>query len=223
MPPAAALYLLLFILGAVGEMSVPAIAERRGMTTWHREHIAERYSLLNIIVLAEIFIAVSAMIWLDPGAAFPDAGLLWLAMLAVIIAFLLWALYFSGDERLASSELRHALLLGYGHLALFAAGAATGAGLTVLMQVAEGSAPVGARIGTLAIAIPLAIYLGTLWLIRDRVCLSGAARWLLAAAAVLVLLIGFAAPFALELIALALVATALARRRLGASTETSHD
>lgn len=222
-PPDAALYLPLFVLGAVGELAVPAIAEAQGTTTWHREHITERYSLLNIIVLAEIFVAVAAMIRLDLGAAFPDAGLLWLAMLAAVIAFSLWALYFSDDEHLASAELRHALLWGYGHFALFAAGAATGAGLTVLLEVAEHSAHVGARTGILATAIPIAIYLGTLALIRDRFCLTGGARWLLAGAAIFVLLIGFAAPFALELIAMTLMATALVRRRLSLSTEISHD
>ncbi|MFV0296945.1 MAG: low temperature requirement protein A, partial [Hyphomicrobiaceae bacterium] len=128
-PPASALYLPLFVLGAIGELAVPALAEVHGSTTWHREHIVERYGLLNIIVLGECFLAIVAMIQIPAGTSWPDANLMWLAVLAAIITFSLWGLYFTDEEHLASDELRHALLWGYGHFTLFAAGAATGAGL----------------------------------------------------------------------------------------------
>lgn len=219
-PPTAALYLPLFVVGAAGELAVPAHAERHGMTTWHRHHMIERYGLLNIIVLAEIFIAISAMIQLESGAAFPDLHLLWLAILSAIIAFSLWGVYFTDEEHLASDELGHALLWGYGHVALFAAGAATGAGLTVMLGVLDHSAHVDPRTGILATAIPVAVYLATLWLIRDRFCLHGVGRWLLPGSAALALLIGLIAPLALELIAVLLAVTVLTRRNLGrAATE----
>ncbi len=40
-----------FAIGVVGELMVPRIAERAGMTPWHPHHIAERYGLFVIIVL----------------------------------------------------------------------------------------------------------------------------------------------------------------------------
>lgn len=213
-PPTAALYLPLFALGVAGELAVPALAERLGATTWHRHHIIERYGLLNIIVLGETFIAITAMIQLESGGTLPAPSFLWLAVLSAIIAFSLWGAYFTDEEHLASDELGHALLWGYGHFAVYGAGAATGAGMTVMLLVMNHSAHVTPQVGVLATAIPVSIYLAALCLIRDRFSLDGAGRWLLLGAAALVLLIGFFAPFALELIAVLLVATALTRRRL---------
>ncbi len=220
-PPTAAIYLPLFVVGAAGELAVPALAERHGVTTWHRHHMIERYGLLNIIVLGETFIAITAMIQLESGAAIPDPGFLWLAVLSAIIAFSLWGVYFTDEDHLASDELGHALLWGYGHFALFAAGAAAGAGMTVMLNVLNHSAHVGSQTGIVATAVPVSIYLATLWLIRDRFCLDGVGRWLLLVVAGLILLVGLTAPSALELIAVILVATALVRRRLSrAKTES---
>ncbi len=98
----------------------------------------ERYGLLNIIVLGETFIAITAMIQLERGAIFPSPDLLWLAILSAIIAFSLWGLYFTDEDHLASDELGHALLWGYGHFALFAAGAAVGAGMIVMLKILDG-------------------------------------------------------------------------------------
>lgn len=213
-PPTSAIYLPLFFVGVAGELSIPVLAERQGTTTWHRHHMIERYGLLNIIVLGETFIAITAMIQLENGATLPNPQFLWLAILSAIIAFSLWGVYFTDEDHLASDEFRHVLLWGYGHFALFAAGAATGAGMLVMLNILDHSAHVSPQTGILAIAVPVAIYLAALWLIRDRIHLDGLGRWLLLLIAGLTLLIGLAAPFALELIAGLLVATALFRQRL---------
>ncbi|RLJ41340.1 low temperature requirement protein LtrA [Litoreibacter meonggei] len=224
-PPTAAMYLPLFIVGAAGELFVPVFAERHGTTGWHRHHMIERYGLLNIIVLGETFIAITAMIQINDGSAFPDPALLWLAVLSAVISFSLWGLYFTDEDHLSGDEMGHALLWGYGHFVLFAAGAATGAGMLVMLQVVDHSAHVELRVAVLATAIPIAVYVGTLWLIRDRLHLDGAWQWTLPVIAGTILLIGFAAPqMALELIAVLLVLTALVRRRLTLQQkEMSHD
>jgi low temperature requirement protein LtrA len=211
-PPTAALYLPLFLVGATGELAVPAIAERHSATKWHRHHMIERYGLLNIIVLGECFIAITAMIHLPGDAVLPDVSRLWLAILSAAIAFSMWGLYFTDEDHLVDAELGHALLWGYGHFALFAAGAATGAGMTVMLAAASQGAHVSPKAAILAITLPVAIYAATLWLVRDRFCLSGAGRWLLLAVALLVLIIGAFAPVAMELIAALMIATALIRR-----------
>ncbi|MDZ7901776.1 MAG: low temperature requirement protein A [Rheinheimera sp.] len=54
--------LLLFGLGAAFELAVPALAERKGVTPWHRHHMMERYGLLNLIVLGETLLAGSMAI-----------------------------------------------------------------------------------------------------------------------------------------------------------------
>ncbi len=211
-PPTAALYLPMFVLGAAGELAVPAIAERYRATNWHRHHMIERYGLLNIIVLGECFIAITAMIHLQGGGNLPDAGHLWLALLSAAIAFSMWGLYFTDEDHLADAELGHALLWGYGHFALFAAGAATGAGMTVMLAAARHDAHVSPQAAVLATALPIAIYVATLWVVRDRICLRGAGRWLLLAVAVLILIIGAVSAMALELITILLIVTALTRR-----------
>lgn len=213
-PPTAAVYLPLFVLGAAGELAVPAIAERHSATNWHRHHMIERYGLLNIIVLGECFIAITAMIHLQGDAALPDAGHLWLALLSAALAFSMWGLYFTDEDHLANAELGHVLLWGYGHFALFAAGAATGAGMTVMLAAASHDAHVSPQAASIATALPVAIYVATLWAIRDRLCLSGVGRWLLVAVAVLILIIGAVAPMAMELITVLLIVTALIRRRM---------
>lgn len=210
--PTSAAYLPLFVLGMIGELAVPVVAERRGVTTWHRHHIIERYGLLNIIVLGECFIAIVAMIQLDAGSALPSARLLSLAVVSAVIAFSLWGLYFTDEEHLATDELRHAILWGYGHFAIFASGAATGAGLVVQHMILTHKAHVDTRIGALAVAIPVAIYLLTLWLIRDRVTLAGAGLLLLPASAAIVLITGALSPAPLAMIAAVLVVTVTFRR-----------
>lgn len=220
-PPGAALYLPLFIVGVVGELAVPALAERRGTTAWHRHHLIERYGLLNIIVLGETFIAITAMIQLEGGSALPDTGFMWLAILSAIIAFSLWGLYFSQEEHLARAELRHVLLWGYGHFVVFAAGAAVGAGMIVMMQSLDPAAHIGPKVGVLATAIPAAIYLAMLWLIRDRFCLTGIARWMLLIVAGVIVMIAVALPMALELIAALLGATVLIRRKVSGASSTT--
>lgn len=202
--PAASLYLPLFLLGAIGELAVPAVAERAGATPWHRQHIVARYGRLTLIVLAQCFVAVVAAIELAPGAAFPDIGQLSLALLFAIVAFSMWSLYFTDEAHFAGGALRHALLWGYGHFVILGAAAAAGAGMRVVLATDAVS---------LAVAAPVAVYCAMLWLVRDRVTINGPRRWALPAAAVLMVLIGTATPFGLALVALVLAVTAVVRRK----------
>lgn len=217
-PPGASIYLPLFLLGMAGELCVPAIAERHKKTSWHKGHIVERYGLLNIIVLGESFLAIVALIQIESGAAMPRLDLLWLAVLSAVIAFSMWGLYFSAEKHLHRDELRHALLWGYGHFALFAAGAATGAGFAIMKDVTTNHAHVDMRVAAISVAIPVAIYVITLWIIRDRFHFNGVACWLLPLAALLVLAAGATAPAPLPLIALILVITLVLRYRLNRSS-----
>ena len=207
--PASAGYLPLFVLGAAGELAVPAVAERRSATPWHRQHIVTRYGRLNLIVLGQAFLAVVAAIELAPGAALPDPARLGLALGFSVIAFAMWSLYFPADGHLARSGLRHALLWGYGHFAVFGSAAAAGAGMqAMLMAGADDTRP-----ATLTIAVAAAVYCAMLWLIRDRVWLAGARRWTLPAAALLLVMATVAAPAALLPVALVLAGAAVAARR----------
>src|SRR4029079_8608434 len=84
-----------------------------------------------------------------------------------------------------------AFVWGYGHFLIFAAGAAAGAGFAVQADVLSEHAHLTETVADLAVAIPVAVYLFGLWLVRDRFCLAGAARPVLVAGAALALLTPF--------------------------------
>ena len=204
-PPQAPAYLPLFAAGAALELAVPAIAERKGATAWHRAHIVARYGRLTLIVLGQCFIAIVAA--LQAVADTGDAGRLWHAVLFALIAFALWSLYFADEAHLGETRLNRALQWGYGHVAVFAAAALVGSGMRVIVDT---DGPTGAA--TLLIALSAAAFSASLWMIRDAACLRGGARLILPVSAAL-LIAGYWGPVpALEWIAAILVLTAMARR-----------
>lgn len=189
----------LVVIGIALEISVPAIAERQGTTPWHRHHIMERYGLLTIIVLGETLLSgVNSLRQLGEGPI--NVAFVHIALSALVIVFSLWWLYFSREEHLTSGDLRRALTWGYGHFAVFASGAAVGAGFGVLVDVIDNKAKVPLIVGDYAVAIPVAVFLIALWAVRDRFILRGVAIALLPAAAILVLVAPLT-PVALEGIA----------------------
>ena len=142
------------------ELTVPFIAERKGGTPWHPHHIAERYGLLVIITLGEVIIgtvaALNALVHGEAGWSV-DAALL--AVAGVGLTFGCWWMYFAvpwAEPLVAHRE--RAFLFGYGHLVIFAALAAMGAGLHVAALSLEGDATIGETATVLSVAIPVAIY-----------------------------------------------------------------
>ena len=212
LPPGSDIILVAFLLGFAAELCIPAFAERSSSTPWHRHHIIERYGLLNIIVLGECFLAIVVAIRSGSGDGFLSWELLKIGVLASIITFALWTLYFAEEEHLHREELKHALLWAYGHFALFAAGAATGAGFAVFIEVATHHAHISEQAAALSVAIPVAIYLGTLWLIRDRFWLKGPGQWLVPVSVVAIILAGILNIQPLIMITVILVLLTIARR-----------
>jgi low temperature requirement A protein (LtrA) len=88
----------------------------------------------------------------------------------------MWWLYFSKEVHLASQGLAQSLAWGYGHVSIFASGAAVGAGFAVLVDIATGHAEAAPIVGDYAVAIPVASYLVGLWFVRDRFSFGGPAR-----------------------------------------------
>jgi low temperature requirement protein LtrA len=203
---------LLFALGAAFEIAVPALAERSGRTPWHRHHIIERYGLLNIIVLGETLLAGSLALRAVTGEHFQIA-LVRVALSSIVIVFSMWWLYFSKEEHLQSQDLGRSLTWGYGHVLIFAAGAAVGAGFAVVVDIVSGHAQVLLKVGNYAVAVPVALYLLGLWFVRDRFYFDGAARHVLPAFAALVLLVPLQ-PLALEGVAGLLAVSVFVRSRL---------
>lgn len=204
--PALWLFLPLFALGVCGELAVPAIAERAGATPWHRQHILARYGRLNLIVLGQAFLAVVTAIEITSGSVFPEGEGLWQALLFAAIAFSLWSLYFTGGGHLRRHSLRQVLLWGYGHIVVFGAGAAVGAGMQAVLISEDSTA------GSRMVAVAAALYCAMLWLIRDRHYPDGPARWNLLVAALLLAGLEAVASPALAATSLILAATVMVQR-----------
>jgi low temperature requirement protein LtrA len=158
-----------FVVLALAELSVPVWAEYRGRrTSWHPEHINERYGLFTLIVLGECVSAVT----LAAQSAISDHGvsptLLVLAFGALLLVFGLWWSYFKHEvtEGLRES-LRTTMVWAYSHYAVFAAVAALGAGLEVAIEAVEHTeiSPLAAGY---AVAVPVAIYLVVAGAIHGR-------------------------------------------------------
>lgn len=212
-PPASAPFVPGMLIGFLLELAVPAVAERAATTPWHRHHIVERYGLLTLIVLGEILLAASLALRDGFRTGF-DMRLVHVALSALVISFAMWWLYFCEDEQLHGSGLRRALLWGYGHLPIFAAGAAVGAGFAVQIDVVAGHAHVPPQTGVLAVAVPLALYMGGIWFVRDRFALKGPTSLVLPGFALLILLLPPLFP-ALEVLAALAAAAAVTRALLG--------
>jgi low temperature requirement protein LtrA len=176
-----------FALGAFLELLVPFFAEKKTQTPWHRHHIIERYGLLNIIVLGETLLAGS--IALNSAAEHFDVALIHIAVSALVIVFAMWWLYFSREEHLNANDLTMALTWGYGHLLIYIAGAAVGAGFAVLVDIVSGHATVSLLVGDYAVAVPIALYFMGLWFVRDRFVLAGLGKLVLPVFSVVVLLV----------------------------------
>ena len=210
-PSAETLFYSLFALGALLELAVPALAEKQGITPWHRHHIIERYGLLNIIVLGETLLAGSMALGQVSGTHV-DPALIRVALASLVIVFSMWWLYFSRDEHLAENNLSAALTWGYGHALIYMAGAAVGAGFSVLVDVVSHAAPISLRTGLFAVAIPVALYLLGLWFVRDRFALKGAKHFILPIFAGLILLAPLV--FNLEAVAVLMALSVWVRSRI---------
>ncbi|MBU8868229.1 low temperature requirement protein A [Paenarthrobacter aromaticivorans] len=151
-----------FLLAAplfVLEMSVPRLAERKASTPWHAHHIAERYGLLAIIALGECLIgaietlrAIVALHGWSLEAAVVGLG-------GTGLAFGMWWIYFILPSGKSLHLQRHrSYLFGYGHMIIFAAIAATGAGLHVAAYFIDHEAHISAAATIAWIAVPVAIF-----------------------------------------------------------------
>ncbi|WP_246139960.1 low temperature requirement protein A [Protaetiibacter larvae] len=143
------------------EIAGPYAAERKfGTIPWHPHHIAERYGLLVIITLGEVILGtattISAVVH-EHGWSL-DAALVGFAGTA--LAFALWWVYFMIPSGPVLARYRErAWVWGYGHLVVFGALVATGAGLDVAAMATEGESELGAVEVAGAVIIPVAVLL----------------------------------------------------------------
>ena len=153
----------------VAELAVPVWAERSARTTWHREHIAERYGLFTIIVLGET--VLSATLAVEAAAAL-DVAWATLATTAVggmLTVFAMWWLYFAKDAASVLTSLRAGFVWGYGHYFVFGSAAAVGAGLAVSVDaVGVAAEHLTSRAASTSFTVPVAVFLLAVWALQWR-------------------------------------------------------
>ena len=187
LPLPAAAQLPAFGILALADLMIPVVAERRARTTYHPRHIADRYGCFTVIVLGEAVTsaALAAKAGFDEGAH--GASLVVLAVMALLLLFSMWWLYFDhqAEERLGS--LGGALFWGYLHYFVFAGIAAVGAGLSLALARDTQEAPdLSATVVGATVTVPVAVYLLALWLLHRKTG-NRPLEFVLPAAAVLVL------------------------------------
>jgi low temperature requirement protein LtrA len=206
------------------EMATPYAAERKAKTPWHAHHIAERYGLLAIIALGECLIgAIETLRAIVANHGWSvDAALVGFGGTA--LAFGMWWIYFMLPAGRALHLRRHrSYLFGYGHIPIFAAIAATGAGLHVAAYFIDHEAHITAAVAVASIAVPVALFkLSLTWLYSvmvgaDRTIITVAACVLVAlAGSVGLAAAGASVPVCLLVIVLALGASIVIDERRGA-------
>ncbi|MFE1953744.1 low temperature requirement protein A [Streptomyces sp. NPDC059524] len=170
-----------FVLLGAMELVLPVLAQgRAGGTPWHPHHVAERYSLFAIITLGEGVVGTVASSGDLLGGA-DGTEWTWNAVAVVVagvgLTFGMWWVYFStpfGD--ILVHRRQRGYLFGYGHIPLFAGIAGAGAGLHVAGLSLEHHAKIGHVAVVLALALPVGLYLLTVYLLHTLL-LSAADRF----------------------------------------------
>jgi low temperature requirement protein LtrA len=151
------------------EVGGPVIAEtRKGGTPWHAHHIAERHGLLVIIALGEAIlgtvVALSAIVgpegqgWSVQAAVVGFAG--------VSLTFGMWWIYFVVPcGPILARHRERSFPWGYGHIPLFGAVVATGAGLHAAAYLVEEKTKLDVLDTLLTTVIPVAVYVLGIYLL----------------------------------------------------------
>jgi low temperature requirement protein LtrA len=157
-----------FVALAIVELLIPVWAEIATPTPWHPHHIRERYGLFTLLVLGESILSTSVAIRtaIDEGAM--NGNLMGFIVGALLIVYALWWLYFYSPMHHLMNSLRAAFVWAYGHWLIFGATAAVGAGLAIMIDKASGHTEISAQAAGMAVALPVAIYVLSLWILREQ-------------------------------------------------------
>ncbi|MEV4017315.1 low temperature requirement protein A [Nonomuraea angiospora] len=157
-----------FLVLVLAELAVPVWAERFWSTSWHPHHIAERYGLFTIIVLGESILAATIAIQTGLDRRLDVVPLLSVACSGLVIVFAMWWLYFSRTAHPFLTSSKAAFSWGYGHYLIFSSAAAIGAGLAVSVDFDTHEAHIGPIGAGAVVAVPVAVFLASLWLVHVR-------------------------------------------------------
>lgn len=152
---------IVLILGTI-ELAVPVFAQGGADgTPWHPLHIADRYRAFAIITLGEGVVGTVASsggilggrVTIDPETAV-------VIVAGIAITFAVWWTYFCIPfGSLLARYPKRAYVFGNGHILVFIAIAAIGAGLRVTGRALAGQTDLGHAAVTATVALPVGFYL----------------------------------------------------------------
>ncbi|MBC7809698.1 MAG: low temperature requirement protein A [Burkholderiales bacterium] len=157
-----------FIVLALVELIIPIWAEAASPTPWHAPHIKERYSLFTILVLGEAILSTSLAIQSAVDEGGMNAEITTIIIGALLIVYAMWWLYFYQPTYHLIMDLKVAFYWAYGHLIVFAVTAAVGAGLAVMVDYVTHHAEISAEAAGMAVALPCAIFVFSLWILQEH-------------------------------------------------------
>jgi low temperature requirement protein LtrA len=148
------------------ELAGPLMAEAQSPTPWHAQHIAERYSLLAIIALGEGVVGTVASLSAVVSDQGWSEGAVLVAVAGTGLTFGMWWIYFV----IPASELLHAhrersFGFGYLHIVVFGSIVATGAGMHAAAYYIEHQSTLGPVGTVLSVAIPVGLYICSIYVI----------------------------------------------------------
>jgi low temperature requirement protein LtrA len=151
------------------EFAGPVLAEtRHGGTPWHPHHIAERYGLLVIIALGEGLLGTAFALGVLVGPEGPGWSLevVVLGLAGTALTFGMWWIYFMLPcGGLLDRHRERSFGWGYGHIVLFGALVAVGAGLHAAAYYLEHHTVLGTTGTVLTVALPVALYVVWIYLL----------------------------------------------------------
>ena len=144
------------------ELAGPLLAEKlHGGTPWHPHHIAERHGLLVIIALGEGLLGTAFALGVLVGPEGPgwSMDVVVLGLTGTALTFGMWWIYFILPMGgMLERHRERSFGWGYGHIPLFGALAAVGAGLHAAAYYLEHHSVLGTTGTVLSVAIPVALY-----------------------------------------------------------------
>jgi len=194
----------------LAEIFVPYYAESHTQTSFHSEHIEERFGLLTIIVLGESILA-STNSFKSLIEHFSYDVLL-VSIGCLLTLFGIWWLYFNSSVEHHLRNKATAFQWGYGHFIIFGSAAAIGALVSVNVDVLTDHGSIQIGVANLGFAVAVALYLFGLWFCQERLIAKD--KWqsfLMLAVAGCVLVLGLL-PHTIMTTGLLIVATVIYRQ-----------
>ena len=158
-----------FVVMGLAELAVPVWAEARGAhavapASTSPSATASSPSSCSARPSSSSSIAFQAVV--DDRNA--DATVVLTAVGGLLTVFSMWWIYFAKPAAESLVSTRVAFLWGYGHYVVFAAAAAVGAGIAVMVDQATHESDLSRVVAGATITVPVAVYLLAVWFLHVR-------------------------------------------------------